>query len=185
MLFICRKKLVKIFQAVDDREQKLQNLDNAVKSCEKAQNQNLQADEAAHQQKVEQRRTRMIKTKIGELEESTAYVTALITKLLNDRKIFGTKFIYNGIDYLLTISQEQKMLSGHIADLENNIQMVKNLKKLKYTGVILEEAEENGDTERRALDNYQHYHGLPKGSAAVELIGTSEASRVQRAGLQR
>jgi len=45
----------------------------------------------------------MMKEKVEALEISTTKVTSLITKLLSERKIFGTKFVFDGIDYLATI----------------------------------------------------------------------------------
>ena len=50
--------------------------------------------------------TQSIKEKVQALNKSTEKVTSLITKLLAERKIFGTKFLFDGIDYLATIERE-------------------------------------------------------------------------------
>ena len=145
LMFLCRSKLIKIFQAVDDREQKLQNLNHVVKWGENAQTKSM--DDASLLE-IQEKKTRMIKTKISELDQSTKLVTELITKLLTERKIFGTKFIYDGIDYLATIKQEQIMITGTIAGLGNKMQklrqnhVMKDFKKVDQKEVIMEETEE-------------------------------------------
>lgn len=99
LLLPCRYKLIKIFKAVKDHEQKLQELNNAVMKGD----QELELDDDDLKQSQTEKRNRMIKTKISELEHSTKLVTSLIDRLLEERKIFGTRFIFDGMDYLEVI----------------------------------------------------------------------------------
>jgi len=79
---------------------------------------------------IQEKRGRMIKTKVAELEYTTKLATSLIERLLNERKIFGTKFIYDGIDYLATIQQEQKMITGISMSVGKRMEKVNHEKAL-------------------------------------------------------
>ena len=100
-----RDKLVAIFQAINNRESDLKELNYAVlKKVKKG--------------------SRILKTKIRNLEKSTKLVTNLIQKLLQERKIFGTKFIFDEMDYLEIIKDELSKLSRILVDFNQNDRFV-------------------------------------------------------------
>ena len=100
-----RDKLVAIFQAINNRESDLKELNYAVL-------------------KKEKKGSRILKTKIRNLEKSTKLVTNLIQKLLQERKIFGTKFIFDEMDYLEIIKDELSKLSRILVDFNQNDRFV-------------------------------------------------------------
>ena len=52
----------------------------------------------------------MLKEKIDELSEVTERIVAKIRELLGTRKIFGTLFIYEGMDYIKVVLNEMRQL---------------------------------------------------------------------------
>ena len=100
------------------------------------------------------KRDKTIKSKIQQLEQSTKLSTQLIENLLSERKIFGTRFVFDGMNYLDVVNQELEQIREIIKiyntksvkiDQENALKL---LNKIGQKEIILEvgENEEDQDT---------------------------------------
>ena len=100
----CRHKLIKIFNSVKDHENALLKLNMAVVNGDEegiefvGSERSMTSTARSRDQRV--KRDKTIKSKIQQLEQSTKLSTQLIENLLSERKIFGTRFVFDGMNYL-------------------------------------------------------------------------------------
>ena len=158
LLIPCRHKLIKIFNSVKDHENALLKLNMAVVNGDEEGSEFVGSERSmtstARSRDQRDKRDKTIKSKIQQLEQSTKLSTQLIENLLSERKIFGTRFVFDGMNYLDVVNQELEQIKEIIKiyntksvkiDQENALKL---LNKIGQKEIILEvgENEEDQDT---------------------------------------